>query len=363
MSSNNLFSEEESSSSYYECFGENCNKINLKIMEEVQTQTFNENKNLLNEMILGEVFEKEFNKVFNENNNGLSEYENETSPSLFEEKIIKNVKQFNEKSILINIKEKNDKYFPFTQGIGIKKCVEKIGYEANYISPNCITLTNSKKINENIFHITKIDSDDYSMFQKENFKKVKKKRKFNPDDIRKKIKSRFHKVIKNIINISLKNAGSNKLFDFFPQNFISNITIKLNNIALNYTYEELIKIDISSQILKLSQSPKDLDKYNRNIDVLNYLDKNPKICKLSKFNKVRDMKYSQILKAYFLSLEFEESIIDLHNKGEKKEYIEDYINKSLNYVNFFASNKSKIIENNSNIIQNSNDNKDLNNSE
>lgn len=51
------------------------------------------------------------------------------------------------------------------------------------------------------------------------------------------------------------------------------------------------------------------------------------------------MKYSDILKAYFLSSEFEESIIELHNKGEIISYIEDYINKSLNYVNFFSENK------------------------
>ena len=47
-------------------------------------------------------------------------------------------------------------------------------------------------------------------------KRVKKKRKFKPDDIRKKIKSRFHKTLKNIINENLKRVGSKELFDFFP---------------------------------------------------------------------------------------------------------------------------------------------------
>ena len=57
---------------------------------------------------------------------------------------------------------------------------------------------------------------------------MKKKRKYKSDDIRKKIKVRFHKVLKNKINESLKNAGSTELFSFLPQFFISNISKKFN---------------------------------------------------------------------------------------------------------------------------------------
>lgn len=48
--------------------------------------------------------------------------------------------------------------------------------------------------------------------------KLKQKRKYKPDDIRKKIKSRFHKSLRNIINENLKKAGS-KHFFFFAPNF------------------------------------------------------------------------------------------------------------------------------------------------
>ena len=54
------------------------------------------------------------------------------------------------------------------------------------------------------------------------------------------------------------------------------------------------------------------------------------------------MKYKDIYKAYFLSAEYEKSIIDMFKKGEKIEYIESYINKSLNYINFFMSYKQRI---------------------
>ena len=51
------------------------------------------------------------------------------------------------------------------------------------------------------------------------------------------------------------------------------------------------------------------------------------------------MKYKDILKAYFSSKEFDESIKELYNKKEKLSYIEKYINKALNYVDYFSNHK------------------------
>ena len=51
------------------------------------------------------------------------------------------------------------------------------------------------------------------------------------------------------------------------------------------------------------------------------------------------MTYEEILKAYFTSKEFENSLIEIYdkNKMEKLEYIEEYINKSITYVDFFKN--------------------------
>ena len=51
------------------------------------------------------------------------------------------------------------------------------------------------------------------------------------------------------------------------------------------------------------------------------------------------MTYEEILKAYFTSKEFENSLIEIYdkNKMEKLEYIEEYINKSFTYVDFFKN--------------------------
>ena len=75
---------------------------------------------------------------------------------------------------------------------------------------------------------------------------------------------------------------------------------------------------------------------------MNSLDNNPIIDQLSYFNKIRKMKYKDLYKAYLLSAEFEKSIIDMYKKGEKMEYIESYINNSLNYINFFMSVKQRV---------------------
>ena len=140
----------------------------------------------------------------------------------------------------------------------------------------------------------------------------------------------------------MKKVGSSKLFDFFPQNFVSNITVKLNKIALIHTYEYLIRNNLAYQYSSQHQNKPDLEKFKRNLDVLDYLDNNPTIDQLSYFNKIRKMKYKDLYKAYFLSAEFEKSIIDMYIKGEKIEYIESYINKSLNFTNFFISFKPKV---------------------
>ena len=73
---------------------------------------------------------------------------------------------------------------------------------------------------------------------------------------------------------------------------------------------------------------------------------------MSLFDKLRNMRYLDILNAYFSSKEFEDSIIELHNKREQIEYIEEYINKSLNYVYFFSTNGLyKQNQNNNELVQ------------
>jgi hypothetical protein len=191
-------------------------------------------------------------------------------------------------------------------------------------------------------------------------KRVKKKRKFKPDDIRKKIKSRFHKTLKNIINENLKRVGSKELFDFFPQCFIGNVSKKTNAKYLKLTYKELLSTNFVIELKKEGyyNSKVDINKYKKNIKVLDYLEKNLEISKKSGFDLIKNKKYKDILISYFNSAEFENSLFQLKTEKESPEYILEYINKSKNYVNFYSNVKIK-----DNEIEFSNDDDDEENEE
>ena len=198
-----------------------------------------------------------------------------------------------------------------------------------------------------IFNKFKFKTTNYYFDEKGRKKKLKKKRKFKPDDIRKKIKSRFHKTIKNIINENLKKAGSQKLFDFLPQCFVCNISKKANQEVLNLTYKELLEKDFLSNIdeSKYKNKSVDLQKYQRNKEVLRYLEENPEICKKSGFDIIQNRKYSDILDIYFLSDQFDNSLKQLENEKESKEYISEYIIRAKNYVKFFSQEDKKAQKN------------------
>lgn len=219
-------------------------------------------------------------------------------------------------------------------------------------SDNINTEKNSGDINEeeNSYYIEQIRNGNENFLFKFTTKKyfvlpngkkrrIKKKRKFKSDDIRKKIKSRFHKTLKNIINANLKKAGSKKFFDFLPQCFIGNISKKVNSECLELTYKELLLTDfISKNNNEESQNKKiDKKKYLKNLEVVKYLEQNPEIYKNSGFDIIGDRKYKDLLKIYFSSAEFDDSIIRLKKENESKEYIQEYALKARTYVSFYEN--------------------------
>ena len=161
--------------------------------------------------------------------------------------------------------------------------------------------------------------------------KIKKKRKYNADNIRKKIKARFLKYLKNAINERLKRAGSKYYFNFLPQNFVCNISKSKNRVVLNLTLEEVLSDNFCKKEIKESLS---LEKYNYNQKVLDYLKDNQIISEMSNFNYFKDMKYYEIYNEYLRSYEFEIEINRLKNK-ENFEYIKFYIQLAFNLINFF----------------------------
>ena len=223
----------------------------------------------------------------------------------------------------------DDKYFPFTSGKGIINAFNDNSSKSDKVQ------TEKENPNLNLSNTTFL-TNRYVKDSNGNMKKIKKQRKFKPDDIRKKIKSNCHKIIKNIINENLKKAGSEELFGFLPQSFMGNISRIFNKKYMNSTYEDLLSIDFSKNE-KASNLDIAIKNHNKNINVLNYLNKNPMISKISGFSKLKKMKYKDILSCYFLSKEFENTIDVLKSKKETSEYISEYIFLAKDYINFFSN--------------------------
>ena len=93
--------------------------------------------------------------------------------------------------------------------------------------------------------------------------------------------------------------------------------------------------------------------------MLEYLDEHPDICKSSGFDIMGNMKYKELLEQYFNSEEFDKALQKLKEENEEDEYIEEYKNKAMTYVQFFCSinpNKKDEKNNNNNEEDESNDN-------
>ena len=202
----------------------------------------------------------------------------------------------------------------------------------------CFPFTSKNNIND-ICSRFKFSCTKYSLDNGKK-KKVKKSRKFKSDFILRKIKSRFHKTLKNLLNKYLKEAGSKYLCGFFPQCFICNITKKYNSKYMEFTYKELLTTNFLEEI-KDKKSYKnydiDLKQIKNNINFVLYLEKNPKISEKSGFELIKNKKYKDILKQYFASSEFESSLIQLKNENEYPEYIIDYINTCKNYISYYQN--------------------------
>ena len=210
-------------------------------------------------------------------------------------------------------------YFPFHKGKGLEKTLEMMGYKYEWIKPG---------------KIIKIISLDKFIVCKENedFEKVIYIR---PDNIKKKLKSSFHKNIIKIINNKIKKAYSDKnikenFFNNLPQSFIRNINISENKTKMEMKFGQLL-INWDDE---------------KNKKTKKFLDKNPDLSEKSNWNLIQNMTYKKLLEAFFLSEEFEKSIIALKTKAEKSkkkdkkvssQYIENYINIALKYIDFFSS--------------------------
>ena len=181
--------------------------------------------------------------------------------------------------------------------------------------------------------------------QKQRRLKEIKIRKDKPDNIRKKIKSRFLKILKTRINEKLKNAKSEYIFDNLPQCFISDISKNEKKFILDMTIKELLTKNFFEDVISKDNNEKifikkkrnpNKEKHEKNQKVLEYLDRNSDIRKSSNFNVISRLTFREIFKEYLKSEEFETDILKLKNKDNSDKYIKDYINKAYDFLDYFS---------------------------
>lgn len=199
------------------------------------------------------------------------------------------------------------KAFPFTEGEGLEKVLEGLGYKAN------LDISNKKiKISGGDVHFA-------CNLNKKDFVQIR------PDNGRKKIKVNFHQNISKVILGSKKNKNNTKSKIKLPQSFITNVNLFDNSLVMDLTYEELLS-NIKGE---------NINKYNLDLD------------ENSNWNLIKNMTYRELIDAFISSAEFEKSIVDLKTKAEKKNkkisalYVENYINIALTYTDFYSSTPSQ----------------------
>ena len=294
---------------------------------------------------------KDINPVYNYSSPTLiNNFTKEDSSGHFELKECSNNSSISKANFISNVKFKvNNNINTSALNNEEPNDIQNVNNKDSIINQSKIKSKEALKIKKRKFiNKFKICHFEYQKLPKEkkqkSLNKLNHKRKYKPDDIRKKIKARFHKAIKNIINENLRKAGSKKLFTFLPQIFISSISREKNRRVLNMSFRELLQKNFVDELdeKKYKNNKVDIAKYKRNLSVLEYLDKNPEICKNSGFDIISKMKYCDLLEEYFLSDEFERAIYKLREENEDEDYIKEYIAKSKGYVKFFMEVPFKI---------------------
>ena len=184
----------------------------------------------------------------------------------------------------------------------------------------------------------------------ETFKAITRSRKNKEDDIRKKFKSSFHRNLTNIINSKLKKANSKYKIESLPQKFITDVTKRTNHEVMNLTFENLfdytynqLKNDDNNKKRKEYIGKRDKageKKYEKNQKFLEYLNSNKKISEESGWERIKNMKYIDLLKAYLNSNEFQQ-YIKIQLKNDQINYKKDFIFFASTFIDYYLNYEPK----------------------
>ena len=107
-----------------------------------------------------------------------------------------------------------------------------------------------------------------------------------------------------------------------------------NVLTYNFIAEELKEEKKESGFIEKKRIV-DIKKYNKNLEVMKYLNENEDIVKKSKFDIIGNMTVTQMFNEYLKSDEFEKEVLKLEEEGDSYNYIKDYIVKAFGFINYF----------------------------
>ena len=162
--------------------------------------------------------------------------------------------------------------------------------------------------------------------KKRNRKKYIFTRKYNSDNIRRKIISKFFRCLIKNINKKLRLIGIKKKFNLLPAafryKFISKVLKEKEKYKIDFTFGQLVS---KKNILGIQVKEKS---YKNNINTL-------KLLKNSILNNIINLKFSQLYEEYLKSEEFNDGKMDTNEKSQN--YIYRCKKKAIEFLCFFKN--------------------------
>ena len=158
---------------------------------------------------------------------------------------------------------------------------------------------------------------------------IRRKRRENNDNIRKKIKRGFfNKGLIHKLNMILKNQNINSYFEIFQQHFVGDVTKRTNNQLMNMTLEEIFE---KKELYQESE----LKSYKHNFNLV----KSIEIQENKEIKNILNKKLYLIFEEYINSKEFLiDEINRLKNKKMDNGYIQRYIYLTKHFIEFAFDN-------------------------
>jgi hypothetical protein len=168
-------------------------------------------------------------------------------------------------------------------------------------------------------------STDDGIFLERKRYSIKRRRRENKDNIRKKIKRGFlNNALINKINTIIKSNRGKLCFKKFQQHFVSDVAKKSNKVLLNMTLKEIFE-------KKEIYDTKELKFYYHNLKLI----QSEEIFENEELKNILNKKYCELYDEYLNSKEFmHDEIKRLKNNKMEDSYIKRYIYLARNFINF-----------------------------